>query len=254
MTRGTTGPNRLRRVDRWLAGPQGWRLRRCDDPVVVDLGYGAHPVTALELHERLRRVRADVDVVGIEIDPQRVRAAHALARPGLAFLRGGFEIPLPAGRRPVLVRAFNVLRQYAEHEVAPAWDTVRERLGPAGMLVDGTCDELGRRAAWVAVEASGPVSLSLSVRLAGLRRPSEVAERLPKALIHRNVPGERVHAFLSAFDGAWARAAPQASFGARQRWITAVTALRRDGWPVLDGAARWRLGEVSVAWDAVRPG
>ena len=68
ITRGTTNPNRLRRVDRWLAGPQAWRLRRSTvAPLVVDLGYGASPVTAVELHDRLRRVRPDVDVVGIEI-------------------------------------------------------------------------------------------------------------------------------------------------------------------------------------------
>ena len=75
ITRGTTNPNRLRRCDRWIAGPQAWRLRRSTTPpVVVDLGYGASPVTAVELHDRLRRVRADVQVVGIEIDPARVRA------------------------------------------------------------------------------------------------------------------------------------------------------------------------------------
>ena len=74
ITRGTTNPNRLRRVDRWLAGPQAWRLRRAEGmPVVVDLGYGASPVTAVELHDRLRRVRPDVQVVGIEIEPERVR-------------------------------------------------------------------------------------------------------------------------------------------------------------------------------------
>ena len=27
VTRGTTNPNRLRRCDRWLAGPAAWRLR-----------------------------------------------------------------------------------------------------------------------------------------------------------------------------------------------------------------------------------
>src|SRR6187200_3429701 len=105
ITRGTTNPNRLRRCDRWLAGPQAWRLRRGgQSPVVVDLGYGASPVTALELHERLRRVRADVEVVGIEIDPARVEAAHPLERPGLRFALGGFEVPLPGGARPVVVR------------------------------------------------------------------------------------------------------------------------------------------------------
>jgi hypothetical protein len=253
VTRGTTNPNRLRRVDRWLAGPQAPRLRRAADPLVVDLGYGASGITALELRDRLRSVRDDVDVVGIEIDPERVAAAQPLAGPGLLFVRGGFELPVPGGRRPVLVRAFNVLRQYGEDDVAAAWSVMTGRLAPGGLLVEGTCDEVGRRAAWVALDAGGPVSLTLSLRLAGLERPSDVAERLPKALIHRNVPGERVHAFLTALDDAWARQAPLAALGARQRWSASAAALRSAGWPVLDRPARWRLGEVTVAWDAVRP-
>ena len=180
-------------------------------------------------------------------------AAQPLAGDGLSFLRGGFELPMPAGRRPVVVRAFNVLRQYAEGEVEHAWATMLERLAPGGLVVDGTCDEVGRRAAWITLDGSGPVSLTLSLRLAGLERPSEVAERLPKALIHRNVPGERVHAHLSALDQAWAREAPRSAFGVRQRWTATVAALRAGGWPVLDGPGRWRLGEVTVAWDAVSP-
>lgn len=257
ITRGTTNPNRLRRCDRWLAGPQAWRLRTAVEPVVVDLGYGASPVTAVELLARLRRVRDDVRVVGIEIDPQRVALAReqAGAVPGLDFRVGGFEVPLDGGRRPVVVRAFNVLRQYAEDEVETAWATTLARLAPGGLLVDGTCDEVGRRATWVALEPGvGPVSLTVSVRLRGLERPSDVAERLPKALIHRNVPGERVHAFLAAADDLWARAAPAGSFGVRQRWLATVTGLKAAGWPLVDGPARWRLGEVTVAWDAVAPG
>jgi hypothetical protein len=253
VTRGTTNPNRLRRVDRWLAGTRAWRLRRACDPLVVDLGYGASAVTTLELRNRLRTVRADVDVVGIEIDQARVAAAAPLACPGLSFVRGGFELPVPGGRRPVVVRAFNVLRQYPEADVAAAWATLRARLAPDGLLVDGTCDEVGRRAAWVALDADAPSSLTLSLRLAGLERPSDVAERLPKALIHRNVPGERVHAFLGALDGAWARQAPRGTFGVRQRWIATVEAVRDAGWPVLDAPSRWRLGEVTVGWEAVRP-
>jgi SAM-dependent methyltransferase len=254
ITRGTTNPHRLRRVDRWLAGPQAGRLRRAGDPLVVDLGYGASGITAVELLDRLRPVRPDLQVVGIEIDPERVRAATALARPGLTFAVGGFEVPLPDGRRPVLVRAFNVLRQYPESEVRAAWDQVRRRLAPDGLLVEGTCDEVGRRCAWIAVTpAEGPVSLSLSLRLGGLDRPGDVAERLPKALIHRNVPGERVHAYLSALDAAWERNVGLGSFGARQRWLATVRAMVDAGWPVLDGPSRWRLGEVSVAWAAVRP-
>ncbi|HYP74080.1 MAG TPA: class I SAM-dependent methyltransferase, partial [Microbacterium sp.] len=70
ITRGTTGTNRLRRVDRWIARHPV--LRRAADPLVVDLGYGASGVTALELEARLRRARPDVEVVGLEIDPARV--------------------------------------------------------------------------------------------------------------------------------------------------------------------------------------
>src|SRR6478735_8711414 len=83
ITRGTTGTNRLRRVDRWIARQPA--LRRASDPLVVDLGYGASGVTALELHSRLAHVRPDVEVLGLEIDPARV--AHARAQ--LELVRGG---------------------------------------------------------------------------------------------------------------------------------------------------------------------
>ena len=254
VTRGTTNPNRLRRVDRWLAGPQAWRLRRSPTPpVVVDLGYGASPVTAVELHDRLSRVRADVEVVGIEIDRDRVERGRPLERPGLSFRLGGFEIPLGPGRAATVVRAFNVLRQYDESEVLAAWATVQGRLAPDGLLVDGTCDELGRLATWVAVDRDGPVSLTLSWRLRGLATPSDIAERLPKALIHRNVPGEPVHTWLETLDRAWARSSHQASFGIRQRFLATAQAARDEGWPVLDGPSRWRLGELTVDWAAVAP-
>ena len=75
VTRGTTNTNRLRRVDRWIASLPV--LRRTGDPLVVDLGYGASGVTAFELQHRLARVRHDVEVLGLEIDPGRVRTALA---------------------------------------------------------------------------------------------------------------------------------------------------------------------------------
>ena len=254
ITRGTTNPNRLRRVDRWLVGPQGFRLRRpVDPPVVMDLGYGASPVTTVELFDRLRKLRPDTRVVGVEIDPARVLAAKTLERDGLSFRFGGFEAPLDAGWRPTVVRAFNVLRQYDEIEVAATWQTMCLRLATGGLLVDGTCDELGRRTTWVALDATGPLSLSLSMRLADLSRPSDIAERLPKALIHRNVRGEQIHAYLTALDDAWARQAPHAAYGVRQRFMACAGAMREHGWPLVDGPSRWRLGEITVAWSAVRP-
>ena len=324
-TRGTTHPNRLRRMDRWIAAVHGAELRRTPDPVAVDLGYGAAPWTAVELLHRLREAAPHIQVVGIEIDPARVAAAQPYARHGLTFRRGGFEIPLtgtatrqndrdepalrfrpadapaqaahptvpaprsgepspgPAPRTPrasdppfdgasggaaggaserkaALIRAANVLRQYDEAEVGAAWERLCGRLAPAepargsrgGLLVEGTCDEIGRRHVWVALGPEGPRTVTFATRLGSLDRPSDLAERLPKALIHRNVPGEPVHAFLRDFDRAWAAAAPYAAYGARQRWIRAVGALA-DDWPVLDGAGRWRQGEVTVAWQALAP-
>ncbi|MFF6961225.1 class I SAM-dependent methyltransferase [Streptomyces sp. NPDC008317] len=253
VTRGTTGPNRLRRMDRWITTALEAELRRADHPVVVDLGYGAAPWTAVELLSRLQAVREDVQVVGVEIDPARVAAAKPYERDNLSFIHGGFEVPLPHGSRPVLIRAANVLRQYDESEVAAVWTRLRGRLAPGGLLVEGTCDEIGRRHVWVALGPEGPRSVTFATRLGSLDRPSDLAERLPKALIHRNVPGESVHAFLTAFDRAWASAAPLSTLGARQRWIRAVTSLRADGWPVVDGPARWRQGEVTVAWPALAP-
>ena len=252
-TRGTTNPNRLRRVDRWLASdPTVTRLlRRTAAPLVVDLGYGTSPVTTVELARWLSRVRPDVRVLGLELDPERVAAAqHAVDPPRLDFRRGGFEL---AGTRPVLVRAFNVLRQYAEDDVAGAWQLMRDAMPPEGLLVEGTCDEIGRLSSWVLVGAAGPVSLTLSVRLAELDRPSTVAERLPKILIHRNVPGERVHALLSTLDECWAAAAPHRSLGVRARWTTAVAMLADRGWPVRSNPDRRRLGELTVSWDSVAP-
>jgi hypothetical protein len=255
-TRGTTHPNRLRRVDRWLvgawlAGAPGAVLRAAADPLVVDLGYGSSPVTTVELYDRLRVVRAGVRVVGLETDPARVAAAAPAARPpALTFAAGGFDL---GGRTPVIVRAMNVLRQYPEPAVGPAVAALGARIAPGGLLIEGTCDEIGRRACWFATAAT-PVggvvtTLTLSTHLPSLGRPSDLAERLPKSLISRNIPGERVHSLLSELDHAWATAAPRSVFGPRQRWIEAAGALRDAGWPVLAGPRRWRLGELTVRWD-----
>lgn len=265
ITRGTTNTNRLRRVDRWIARHPA--LRRTPDPLVVDLGYGASGVTAFELEARLRRACADVEVVGLEIDPARVARARTQldeVRAGrtpfaidarVSFARGGFEVPLPgaAGRRPAVIRAFNVLRQYDAADVPGAWALMAARLQPGGILVEGTCDELGRVSTWIEVGAdAAPRSLTVSLRLAGLDSPAIAAERLPKALIHRNVPGERVHAFLAALETEWVRAVASSAFGPEHRWRTALQAMADGGWPV-QGRSRWRLGEVTVPWSAVAP-
>ncbi|MER8185681.1 class I SAM-dependent methyltransferase [Kitasatospora sp. NPDC094015] len=253
VTRGTTNTNRLRRMDRWIAHTLGPALRAAEHPpVAVDLGYGAAPWTAVELSARLRAVRADTRVVGIEIEPERVAAALPYADPPLlGFRRGGFEVPLD-GSRAQLIRAANVLRQYDEREVAAVWERLCGRLAPDGLLVEGTCDEIGRRHVWVALGPQGPRTVTFAARLANLEHPSDLAERLPKALIHHNVPGRAVHRFLTDFDRAWAAAAPYGAFGARQRWIAACGSLA-GSWPLVDARGRWREGEATVEWAALAP-
>ncbi len=250
-TRGTTNPNRLRRVDRWMTGTLSGFLLDAPDPLVVDLGYGATPITTVEMAARLRTVRPDVRVLGLEIDQDRVDAGKAVAAPpSLDFRRGGFEL---AGARPVLLRAFNVLRQYTEEQAFEAWDTMLSRMAPGGLIVEGTCDEIGRRCTWVTLSADGPLRFTLACKPSGIDVPSDLAERLPKALIHKNVPGERVHALLTDLDACWATAAPFAPFGPRARWVESARLLRERGWPLLDDRRRWRLGEITLDWAAVAP-
>lgn len=190
-------------------------------------------------------------VLGLEIDPQRVAAARELSIAGcLEFGRGGFEL---AGTAPVLVRAANVLRQYDETQVAQAWQRMCQQLAPDGLIIEGTCDELGRIAAWVLLDATGPQTLTLAADVATLDSPAVLAQRLPKALIHRNIAGEPVHAFISALDTAWRNAAPFAVFGPRDRWRRSLNSLLDSGWPIREPPARRRDGTVTVDWELVAP-
>ena len=225
--------------------------------MVVDLGFGASPITAFELRQRLAaEVRADIRVVGVEIDPERVADAVHLADETLSFARGGFD--LVPGLTPDVVRAANVLRQYDESEVWPAWRELCSRLRPGGLLIDATCDEIGRLGSWIGVRASEtgeprPETFTISVSTIHLERPSAVAARLPKSLIHHNVAGERVHQLLAALDDAWDRTAAQSVFGARAHWVAMCEYATAHGLPALDQRSRWRLGELSVPWAAVEP-
>jgi hypothetical protein len=238
-------------VDRYIASLP---IIRKSNPVVVDLGFGASPITAIELLARLKKVNPSVHVVGIEIERERVERGLAVANDHLHFVHGGFETPLPEQFEVAdLIRAFNVLRQYDESEVAAAWSQMQSRLSDDGILVEGTCDEIGRLSCWVTLSKTSPIALTISLRLSGLDLPSKVAERLPKVLIHRNIPGEKIHDFLTALDISWKHHSGLAVFGASQRWISVCKDLRNQGWPLVGDPKRWRLGEISVDWKAVAP-
>ena len=257
ITRGTTNPNRLRRVDRYLLSLP---IARKPDCVFVDLGFGATPVTAVELLTRAKSINSSARVVGVEIDRERVTRAqemahaHGLDGSDLEFLLGGFETPLPAGvENADVIRAFNVLRQYDESEVADAWRLMCSRLSKDGVLVEGTCDEIGRIASWVTLDQGGAKSFTVSLRLNGLELPSKVAERLPKVLIHRNVLGEPIHRFLQDLDRAWLSNASVGSLSVIQRWVATCEAMLASGWPIQVARKRWRLGELTVEWQAIQP-
>ncbi|MEE3849808.1 class I SAM-dependent methyltransferase [Gordonia sp. LSe1-13] len=248
VTRGTTNINRLRRVDRWMAHDSAIAslLSSTPRPLVVDLGYGARPDTAVEMARRLRPNAPDLEMVGLEIDPERI----VEPRDGVRFALGGFEL---AGLRPHLVRAFNVLRQYDEFEVADAWARMQRSLAPSGLIVEGTCDEIGRRCCWIVLDADGPRSLTLSWSPEHTERPSELAERLPKILIHHNVPGQPIHELLVRADRCWDIAATHAAFGPRTRWRHALTLLREQGVPVAIPRGRVVDNILTVPWSVVAP-
>ena len=208
------------------------------------MGYGDSYTTTCEWAWWLRRINPHISVVGLEIDPSRVLPP----RDGVRFERGGFEL---AGYRPHLVRAFNVLRQYDVAQVPDAWSMVCGRLAPGGVFIEGTCDELGRRASWVLLDRRGPVSLTLAWQPWDVAKPSDVAERLPKILIHRNVPGQKIHSLLQLCDDCWDKTNGLAAFGPRIRWRE-TQKLLREHLPI----PRPRLlrdNILTVPWSVVEP-
>ena len=171
------------------AGCAGWtggsprRCGRCsapeDRPLLIDLGYGASPVTTLELYRGVRAVAPDAEVAGLEIDPQRVASAHrrlAALRaagdelPGLLFERRRVRAAraAPPGPGPRVQRAAPVPRG---RRPGRRGARLRAGLAAGGVLVEGTCDEIGRRAVWVALGPEGPRGADHLLR-AGSRRSS----------------------------------------------------------------------------------
>jgi hypothetical protein len=253
ITRGTTNPNRLRRVDRYISSlPQ----IQAEAALVVDLGFGATPTTTIEMLQRLALANPKVTVVGIEIDRERVERGIPFQTKNLLFGLGGFEIPLPKPLLPrelSVIRAMNVLRQYDESEVQAAWTLMQSRLEHDGVIVEGTSDELGRVASWVTLTKLKPVTFTIALKLNEVDMPSKVAERLPKVLIHHNVEGEPIHKLLQELDVAWLKNSGLSTFSPAQRWIATCRQMKAAGWPVSSNQKRWSLGELSIDYAAVAP-
>ncbi len=239
-TRGKTRPNRLRHVDTFVARYDAGLLRRCDgawaNAWLVDLGYGAEAWTALEMAARLRRLNPQLPLLGVEIDPARVAAAQSFAGALTHFRLGGFNLPLQEPAR--LIRAMNVLRQYGESDVAPAWARMGAHLLPGGLLIEGTSDPLGRR--WVAnvlrksTDSDTLKQEALVFRMT-LREPFDPATLpplLPKNLIHHMMDGEPVAEFFAAWKQAARMTASQQVWGPRRWFVAAAEELANRGWPI----------------------
>lgn len=245
ITRGKTAPNRLRNVDHFLAGYDPSLLTRSDgsyrDALYVDLGYGAEPTTTLESATRLRLVNPALPVLGVEIEPDRVRRGQPFEDHQTFFRLGGFNIPLEKradGRLETvrLVRAFNVLRQYDESEVIPACNSIMHSVLPGGLFLDGTSDPFGR--VWTGNlirKTKTDWHLEALVLGANLRMDFDAEAfqtRLPKSFIHRMLPGEPIFKFMEDWKAATRDTRSHSVWGPRDWFVAAGSLMAEKGYRI----------------------
>ena len=242
-TRGKTARNRLRRADNFLlmyAAPLFYPGKyKSGTAYFVDLGYGAEPFTTLESACRLRRVNPGLPVLGVEIDPERVKRAAPYQDTITQFRLGGFNLPLQEGEKVRAIRAFNVLRQYKEEEFQEPVRILGEYLIDGGLLLEGTSNPSG--SIWVAnlFRKSGQ---SAALKHEGLLfstnfrfgfDPEMFQPVLPKNYIHHMLPGEEIFEFFQV----WKRAARQMvslkEFSLRQ-WFKASAGLLSEAGYIID--------------------
>ncbi len=242
-TRGKTARNRLRQVDHFMLLYDPGLLTRCDgafaDALFVDLGYGEEPITALESAGRFRRLNPALKVLGVEIDPERVARAQAHADARTFFRLGGFNLPLENGENVRAMRAFNVLRQYEEAQVAPVWERLARYVLAGGLLLEGTSNPTGgiwaanvlrktddEREPWHREALVFFTNFSLGFD------PAEFQTILPKNYIHRVVPGQPAFDFFAAWKAAAAETSAMQTWGLRQWYIAAAEALAKRGYRI----------------------
>lgn len=213
----------------------------------MDLGYGATPTTTLESLARLRSINPTLPVLGIEIDPDRIRAAQPFVEPGLDFRLGGFNLPLAqwpdhTPERVRVVRAFNVLRQYDADAVAAAYTQLAASVLPGGLLIEGTSDPSGQH--WVAhvlrrttaaPQALDPWRREALVFSTNFRQgfdPTAFQAVLPKDLIHRVVPGEPIYRFFETWKRAISLTASHRAWGMRAQFVAAAHHLAQAGYTI----------------------
>lgn len=249
-TRGKTALNRLRQIDVYMALAHSDALTS-GSPLIVDVGYGAYPWTALEMFERWLPLNPRLRLLGLEIDAERVAVAQPSAQPGrIAFELGGFNVAHNLGTdKAAVIRAYNVLRQYDEADVPAALDTMAQALAPNGLLIEGTSNPSGRFVAFDVYRKIGGhlehKELVLGWNFHQTFHVTDFQAILPKRLIH--------HAYdpiPAAFFADWTRAmqmAQQAGYRSpRGKWQAAVTRLAERGWPIDQRSRIVKRGYLSI--------
>lgn len=203
----------------------------------VDLGYGAEPSTTLESAARLRKHHPDLPLLGVEIVPERVEAAKEYTNHLTQFRLGGFNLPLRQGEHVRCIRAFNVLRQYQEDEVARTHSLLVSQMLPGGLLVEGTSDPFGR--IWVANllrkgadGSSNQEGLVFSTNFRWGFEPGIFQPVLPKNYIHRMIPGEPIYDFMEVWKAAAQESIGYKEYGLRQWFIESCEALAKKGFNI----------------------
>lgn len=232
-TRGKTALNRLRQVDIYIL--LAWSsVLSGHSPLIIDLGYGAYPWTALEMLARWRTFNPTLRLLGVEIDPERVAAALPFAEPGqIEFKIGGFNLSnLLNGEQAQVIRAYNVLRQYEEAAVEDALQLMAQALAPGGILIEGTSTPTGGLVAFDVYQKIGNqlehLELVLGTNFSDL--PIEITHFqaiLPKRLIH-HMQDEKPAAFFSLWRQALTIARSQSIVDPRQQWIEAALRLSQQ--------------------------
>lgn len=208
-------------------------------------------MTTLEAAERFRRLNPRLNVLGVEIDPQRVAAALPFANSRTFFRLGGFNLPLQSGESVRLIRALNVLRQYEERDVLPAWEQMARGVLPGGLLIEGTSNPTG--AIWAAnllrrVETGWRQEALVFFTNFHLGFDPELFQTiLPKNYIHRVVPGEPIGEFFAAWKAAYAETSPMQTWGLRQWFAASAEGLARRGYKI-DLRRKW-LSKGWMIWE-----
>ncbi len=200
-------------------------------PLVVDVGYGAYPWTALEMYERWQEVNPNLRLLGVEIDSERVAAAQPYAHPPVVDFRlGGFNLSdILGGQQAQVIRVYNVLRQYEESAVPDALSLMARALAPGGILIEGTSTPTGRLVVFdVYQKTESHLHHRQLVFGTNFRSPIDVTDFqtiLPKRLIHR-MREEKLSRFFESWRRALILARGRGIVFPRRQWVEAGKMLR----------------------------